>query len=60
MQNGLVKRMRHATNYQLVFLAKRLDPVIVVCSHHLKSALIHKGIQSVKGKVVLNKKRNKL
>ena len=60
MQNGLVKRMRHATNYQLVFLAKSLNSVIVVCSHHLKGALIHKGIQSVKRKVVLNKKRNKL
>ena len=60
MQNGPVKRVRHATNCQLVFLAKRLDSVIVVCSHHLKGTLIHKGIQSIKRKVVLNKKRNKL
>ena len=59
MQNGLVKRMRHATNCQLVRLSKRLDSVIVVCSHYLKSTLVHKGIQSVKRKVVLNKKRNK-
>ena len=60
MQNGLVKRMRHATNRQLVRLSKRLDSVIVVCSHHLKGTLIHKGIQSIKRKVVLNKKRNEL
>ena len=60
MQNWLVKRMRHATNRQLVRLSKRLNSVIVVCSHHLKGALIYKGIQSIKRKVVLNKKRNKL
>ena len=60
MQNGLVKRMRHATNCQLMLLAKSLNSVIVVCSHYLKGALIDKLIQSVKCKVVLNKKRNKL